>query len=467
MSPDTFTILTVDDEEPIRRTFKVLLKEYRLRQASSVTEARKILEREQVQLVLLDLSFPGEQGMDFLPEVRRLYPETDVIVVTSNGSATSGVKALKLGALDYMIKPFDKDEVRGKVQRLFEEERSRRRIAAYEQGEDSEARPLIGESPQIERVRQQIAKAATSDAPVLIQGESGTGKELVARAIHRQGGRRQNAFIGVNCGAFTATLVDSELFGHERGSFTGADRLRRGHFEIASGGTLFLDELCSLALEAQAKILRAIEEKTVIRVGGEKEVCVDPRIVAATNRDVHELVRVGKLREDLFYRLNVIPIAIPPLRERGKDILLLANHFLRRFAGKYGKDLRGFSPDLELALQMHAWKGNVRELENLVHRLAVDCDGPFLSGPVATRPEGTSSASAFIPSTNIPLGDAEDAFRRAYVRTIVDRFGGDAKQAAKALDTHCATVYRILQNEPERSARHEEPRSLPPMPQAP
>ena len=365
-------VLVVDDERSMCEMLGIMLRKegFDVAVAESRTAATAHLARNQADLVITDVRLPDGDGIEILRHVKAVSPETVVIVMTAFGSTETAVAALKLGAQDYLIKPFDIDELKIVVRNAFEREQLRqenlllRTEFRAQHGLDS----IVGKSPAMAAMFDLVRTVARTGSTVLISGESGTGKELVAKAIHTLSARRDAPFVSVNCGALPETLLESELFGHMKGSFTDAHQNRKGLFEAAHRGTLFLDEVGETPASMQVKLLRVLQEKRVRRVGDTAEVEVDVRIISATNRPLDALVKDGQLREDLYYRLCVIPIAIPPLRERLTDIPLLAEHFVRRFGLEMGKSVREVSPEAMLMLERHVWPGNVRELENVMER---------------------------------------------------------------------------------------------------
>jgi DNA-binding NtrC family response regulator len=373
------TVLIVEDEANMRRVLCALLERdgYRALEASDGAAALESLARESVDAILTDLRMPKLNGLELLEAVRRSHPEIPVIMLTAHGTVGSAVEALKQGAFDYLTKPFDPDEIR----HVMEKAVSTRRLAAREARLPADENPeplLVGASALLRDVRHVIERVAPTPATVLISGESGTGKEIVARSLHRASAVRAGPFVKVNCAAIPEGLLESELFGYEKGAFTGAGARKPGKFELADGGTLFLDEIGEMPLSAQPKLLRAIQEGRFYRVGGTETVHVSVRLVAATNRDLRTEVNAGRFREDLFYRLHVVPIELPPLRDRPEDIPTLARLFLERFSAKLQRPVTGIDPTAMDALRAHPWPGNIRELENAIERATLLCDGPTL-----------------------------------------------------------------------------------------
>ena len=426
-------ILVVDDEEPQRRVLAGFLRKagYEVEAVGGPDEALALVAARTVDLVLTDLRMPGKTGVELLEAVRGLNPEIPVVVMTAYGTVASAVDAMKRGAADYLGKPVDLDELEVLVTRTLERRALVSENKALREQVESRYR-LAGLETSNARMQEAInmaARAAASRATILIHGESGTGKELRARAIHYASPRRRGPLVAVNIAALAETVLESELFGHERGAFTGADREHRGRFELADGGTLFLDEIGDLPRGTQVKLLRVLQEQAFERLGGTRQIKVDVRLVAATHRDLDAMVRSGEFREDLFFRLNVVAITLPPLRERREDVPLLVDHFLRRFADE-GKP-RGISREAMDLLLKHDYPGNVRELENLVHRAVVLARGdtitiadlPLHLGGL--KPETKSDAGGF--------AERVMAFEKTLIDEALDKAGGVQTRAAAAL----------------------------------
>jgi len=364
-------ILIVDDEVSVRDSLRMIFKkDYQVIMAGSAEEAIIKVKSEEPDLIFLDIIMPEKDGMQALKEIRGMHPQIPVIMLTATKTLKTAVEAMKLGAYDYITKPFDVEELKLIAQKALES-RDLRRENRRLQGEVEERYHfdnIIGKSKEMRDIYATIRQIAEKNSTVLIHGESGTGKELVARAIHYNSHRKNKPFVAVNCAAIPETLIESELFGHEKGAFTDAQTRRIGHFELADQGTLFLDEVSELILPTQAKILRALQERDFVRVGGGKTISVDVRLISATNKNLEELMARGAFRSDLFYRINVVPVTIPPLRKRKEDILLLAKHFLDKHAGVGKKKI---SPEAMDILIAYDWPGNVRELENIIERIVV------------------------------------------------------------------------------------------------
>jgi DNA-binding NtrC family response regulator len=436
-------LLIVEDERAIRLALSGLLRRegYEVEQAEDGAEAVRRLAAEPFDLVLTDLALgEGPSGMDVLRAVRADQPETPVVMITAHGSEKIAVEAMKLGAEDYVPKPFDNDEIRLVVKRALErtamarENRMLRARLERDLGFDN----LIGSGAAMRGVFATIRKVAETDLTVLIRGESGTGKELVAQALHEHSARKQGPFVAVNCAAISRELVESELFGHEKGAFTGAEARRVGRFEAAEGGTIFLDEIGDMAPETQAKVLRVLQERSFERVGGSKPLAVDVRVVAATHRDLEREVAEGRFREDLYYRLKVVEIEMPPLRERREDLAALAARFLEELAERHGRARRQLSAAALAALSRHAWPGNVRELRNVVERAAVLASGEEIQAEDLALPAARDGAAAAPEGlANLPFGEAKRSaaaqFERSFLLRALRENGGNISRTAEAI----------------------------------
>ncbi len=436
----TARILVVDDERAIGIAIQRLLaaRGHEVETARSVEDALAALGRASFHLVLTDLGLGAGSGMDVLRWVREHVPETAVVMITAYGSERTAVEAMKLGAADYVPKPFDNDELELVVERVLEGVALRRDLARLQEQVTGSYRfeSIIGKSAAMQRVFDVVRKVADTDLTVLIRGPSGTGKELVANAIHYNSPRRKQAFIKVNCAAVSRELVESELFGHEKGAFTGAIATREGKFQAADGGTLFLDEVGDMPLETQAKILRALQEREIERVGGNKTIRVDVRVLAATNQDLEARVKSGVFREDLYYRLNVVGIVIPALRERPEDLPLLIEHFLAAAAERLRREPRALAPGAYRALLAHAWPGNVRELEHAVEQAMALSSGGTIE--LDDLPAAVRGAADTAPPADLGGGtsvkDAKqavvDRFERQYLAAALARHRGNISKAA-------------------------------------
>jgi two-component system NtrC family response regulator/two-component system response regulator HydG len=437
-------LVVIDDEVNAAAALETLLKEdgYEVARAHDARSGLSLLEKTEPDVVLTDLRMPGMDGLELLAKIKEIRPETMVILMTAYGTVKTAVKAMKLGAEDYLSKPIDVEELEVVLQKaldrkgLVEEARSLRERLEHKYRLDN----LVGESPEMLSVFKTIRQVAPSSASVLLLGESGTGKELFAQALHQNSPRRNKPFIKVACAALPETLLESELFGHEKGSFTGAVYTRAGRFEAADGGTLFLDEIGDITPTVQVKLLRFLEEREFERVGGNKTFKVDVRIVAATHRDLKKKLEEGSFREDLFYRLNVIEIHIPPMRDRPGDIPLLAHHFLRKYSDANAKDIKGISDDVLALLLSHSWPGNVRELENAMERAVVLTSEGVLTPshfPTLRRAAGADApkpaAGVAALGVRIPGSTLADLEREAILRTL-EAVGGSTSKAAAILD---------------------------------
>jgi DNA-binding NtrC family response regulator len=446
-------ILVVDDEEAIRLALVELLRSegHAVREAGSGDEALAALAGAPADLVLADLRMPGMDGMHLLAELRARFPGALVVLVTAQGDERTAVEALKLGAYDYIPKPFDNEEIRAvarsarELLALREENRRLRRELA------GEFRGMVGDSAAMRAVADTIRRAGSTDATVLVTGESGTGKELAARALHAESRRADAPFVALNCSALPAELIESELFGHVRGAFTGADRDREGVFEAADGGTLFLDEVGDLSPSAQAKLLRVIEEGRVTPVGTATARAVDVRLVAATNRPLDEMASRGEFREDLLYRLQVVTLRLPPLRERRADIPALAVHFIAELASRHERPVRSLSASARRALVAYDWPGNVRELRNVLERAVVLADGDEMDlAALPARVSGASIAPGPIEAAlaELPFTEAREraveAFERSFLAAALERHGGNVSATARSLGLHRQSLQKIL-----------------------
>ncbi|GAB4259966.1 sigma-54-dependent transcriptional regulator [Deferrisoma sp.] len=412
--------------------------------AGTVAEAVALLEREAFGVALLDVRLPDGDGLDLLRILLERQPDCSALVMTGHASVESAVEAMKIGAQDYLPKPFPTEVILLKLERLLraravEEELRELRTRAP----DTE---FVGQSPKVRRLLATVRTVAPKDASVLIQGESGTGKELVAEMLHRLSPRAGGPLVRVNCGAIPASLLEAELFGHEKGAFTGADRRRKGMLEQAHGGTLFLDEVGEIPPAMQVKLLRALQERRIRRVGGEAEIEVDFRLVTATNRDVADLVRQGEMREDFFFRIAVIPLEVPPLRDRPGDVALLAQHFIERLSRAHGTEPVRLSPEALELLERYPWPGNVRELENVIERLQVLTPGQTIAPrqlPLPIRSQ-TAPAGLFYEAmpTDLPLREAVKRFEVHYIRRVIEEEGGNKAAAARRLGVARETLWK-------------------------
>jgi DNA-binding NtrC family response regulator len=428
-------ILVVDDELNIRGALVTLLqkKQYQVRGAGTAEEALEQLETATSDLVLTDLKMPGMGGMEFLRQLKRKWPDTEVLVMTAFGSIATAVEAMRCGAYDYITKPIDRERFAVVVEKALEHRALACENKQLKDRLETTTRftQMVGESEPLLRVYSLVEMVADSDVTILLTGESGTGKELVARAIHLKSRRADGPFVTLNCGALPENLFESELFGYEKGAFTGATTNKMGRFELANGGSLLLDEVGELSLKSQVDFLRVLETKEFRRLGGTKIVKVDTRIVAATNRNLEEAVKEGHFREDLYYRLNVVPIHLPPLRERGDDIPLLVDRFMEEFSAQHRRDPKEISREALRLLRLYAWPGNIRQLRNLIERLVVTVKDPLIEADHLPEEIQASreDARTMVVSLGSPLKDIE---REAIRRTLTE-VTNHREKAAKLL----------------------------------
>jgi len=438
-------VLVVDDEKSMRDSMHMLLKDsYEVHLANSGKEAIQIIKKNPIDLVLLDIRLPEIDGIEILKIIKGIDDSIEVIMVTAVITVGKAVEAIRHGAYDYITKPFDIQALTEQVEKVIEkrallkENISLRKLIE----KDYQFEKIVGKSPEIREVFKIIDDVAQSNATILITGESGTGKELVAHAIHNRSPRKEKLFVAVNCAAIPENLLESELFGHEKGSFTGASDRQIGKFEIANGGTLFLDEVGSLPLTMQAKLLRAIQEKEIERIGSGKPLPVDVRLISATNSDLKTEIKNRRFREDLYYRLNVIPVHLPPLRERKEDIPLLASHFLNKYNHEFGKKIKGFKKEVLSLLTAYSWPGNVRELENLIERLVVLTKNGLIE--VEKLPSEIKGDKSCAPATaEAKLKDAIKKFESDFIRQALEKAGGKKGKAAELLGIHRNTLINL------------------------
>jgi len=446
-------ILVVDDERNIRTLCSRVLAgdQIEVHGVGTGKEGLQTADEVSPDLVLLDLRLPDMDGIDVLRSLKGRHPEIAVIIITGFGQIQSAVEAMKAGATDYLEKPFEHlDKLKLAVSRALEEVRARREIQRLHRLQEKEYRvdQLIGESEGTRRLRELIGKLARSEAAtILIHGESGTGKELVARGLHYESSRRDSPFMEVNCAAITETLFESELFGHEKGAFTDAKASKKGLMELADRGTLFLDEVSEMSLNSQAKFLRVLQERVLRRVGGTRDIKVDLRIIAATNRPLEMRVKDGQFREDLFYRLNVIPIHIPPLRERRDDIMPLARHFVMDANTRFHKSIKGFTPEAERLMVGYQWPGNVRELRNLIERLVILGTSELIEPQHLPVQFATQVRPAAVPESSSDEPRTLAEVERAYIAQIMQRVESNKSKAAKILGISRQTLRKKLMEE--------------------
>lgn len=444
-------ILVVDDEVNVIESFKQLLEgDYKVLTATNGEEALEKVEKENLDVVLLDIKMPGMDGIEVLRRIGELKENVDVIMVTAVNTMKTAIEAMKLGAYDYITKPFDVDEVIISIDKALEKRRLTRELS-YLRSEV--AKPvkfdnIIGTSEKMREVYEIVSEMTKNDSTVLISGESGTGKELIARAIHFNGLTKDRPFIAVDCASIPENLLESELFGHEKGAFTDATSQKLGRFELANQGTLFLDEIGNLRPDMQGKILRVLQEREIQRVGGVKTIKIDVRIISATNIDLKKAIKEGMFREDLYYRLNVVPIEIPPLRERKEDIPLLVRYFLEIFNREFGKRIKEISLEAMKFLMNYRWPGNVRELRNVIERLVALTKGEVISHErlpldiLLTVKAGKGNTG----EKGILLKEAREQFERQFIFGVLEKVNWNQTEAAKILGIHRNTLIMKIQN---------------------
>jgi DNA-binding NtrC family response regulator len=438
------TVLVVDDDSSIRQTMEAIVCSAGMKPltAASGEEGLQILRRSAVDIILLDVQLPGMGGLDVLRHVRETHPDVGVIVVSVVKDIPVAVEAIKLGALDYVTKDFSPGELSARVSKSLEHLRAARELAWLR--EEVAARGnkpmIVGRSPAMAAVVAVANKVAPKPVTILITGESGTGKEVLARFIHQHSDRAHGPFVAVNLPAMPSELIESSLFGHEKGSFTGATRQSYGKFELANGGTLFLDEIGELKLDLQAKLLRALQEREIERVGGARPIPIEVRVVAATNRQLDKLIGEGRFREDLYWRLKVVPIELPPLRSRREDIRELAEHFITRFAAAYGRPPQTLTDGAVALLQRYGWPGNIRELENLVERLVVVCDAPVVDETELPLEITVNAGLAREAERESTFNAAMSVFEKGYLRKVLAQMGWNRRRAAERLGIGYSTL---------------------------
>ncbi len=435
-------VLVVDDDEGLLHLLKMRLSAmgFSVTPCTTGQDALAAARQETFDIAVTDLRLRGEDGLDLTEDLLRTQPGLPVIILTAHGSIPNAVEAMQRGAFGYLTKPFDDKELKATLDKALSQQRMSREIQRLKSlvKELYGLENVIARSPAMQRLFQQVAQVADSDATILLVGETGTGKEVLARVIHTNSRRSKGPFVAINCAAIPETLFESELFGHVRGAFTSAMAAKRGFFQSANGGTLFLDEIGEMPLAMQVKLLRAVQEREVREVGAEQTTKVDVRIIAATNKDLGDAVKAGTFRHDLYYRISVVPLAIPPLRERKEDIPLLAQHFLKQSARLSKKDVRGFTPAAMHRLTVYPWPGNVRELENAMEKAVVmsrqDMITPELLPNVGTAPDVALK----------PLTEAKEEFERSYLRNVLQLTGGNISRAAQFAGRYRADFYKML-----------------------
>lgn len=438
-------ILIVDDEKPIRDSLKMVLDEegFTTSVASDGEDALQKLQAENFDVVISDIKMPKLDGIQLLEAAAKVSPDTFFIIMTAYASVKTAIEALRNGAYDYLIKPVEFDDVILRLKKLIEfknlsaENRALRQRLSYETGFVN----IIGNSEPMKKVFDVISQVAQTNSNILIMGKSGTGKEMVAKAIHQNSKRKDKIFLPINCGAISENLIESELFGHKKGSFTGASEDKLGLFKVADGGTLFLDEIAELPLNLQVKLLRALEDRAFFPVGGTKPVSTDVRLIAATNQDLFEKTKMGEFREDLFYRLNVVEIKLPTLNERRDDIPLLVNHFIEKFCKEMGKKILGVDNDTMKILLSHEWRGGVRELENVIERAVIFASKEMITpSNLADYLKTNAAQTGDIDS----LKDALRIFEKDHISKTIKKFEFNKEEAAKALDIGLSSLYRKM-----------------------
>ena len=442
--PPLKRILVIDDEENIRLVLKTLLRKhgYEVEVADGAEQALASLDAFGPDVILTDVRMPKMGGLDLLATLRAKNVHATVIVMSAYGNVDLALEAIKAGAYDYISKPFKPDEVVLALRKAEERELLRRENRALKEQikKEHQFETILAKSPQMQDVFKTISKIADYKTTVLISGESGVGKELVARAIHARSARKSGPFVAINCGAIPESLLESELFGHKKGAFTDASSDRRGLFEEAHEGTLLLDEIGELPLNLQVKLLRALQERIVFRVGDSKPEKVDIRVVAATNRVLEEEIRAGRFREDLYYRLNVVNVHLPPLRDRGEDILVIARYLLSRYTQEFRAPIKGFSPNCVIAMRKYPWPGNIRQLENHIKKAVVLADKTLLG------PEDLGITPDVLPAI-LPLTEAREKWQRDYINEILELNNGNRTKTARDLGVDPRTIFRHLEKE--------------------
>jgi two-component system response regulator HydG len=445
--PQRAEILLVDDEEALcTAAEKILAKEgYRVTSVNTAADGLAKFEREGYDLLITDLMLPDLEGIQVLKRAKELRPTVEVIVITGHATVEKAVEAMRLGAYDFIEKPLDRTALVKAVskavekQRLAEENRQLREELHQQRGEDA----LIGNSEGMVAVKKLIRQIAATDVSVLVQGESGTGKEVAADVLHNLSLRRDKGIVKISCAAIPETLLESELFGYERGAFTGAAGSKPGKFELADGGTLFLDEIAEMSPQLQAKLLRVLQDGRFQRLGSTKDIQVDVRVISATHVDIHQAIAEKKFREDLYYRLNVVHVTLPPLRQRSEDIPLLTEHFLKKYAARMRKDVRTVAAAAMEQLLNHSWPGNVRELENAIQRaIAVVAGDTIQSFQLVLLPSGSAAGQSFGPSVTIPIGLPMAEAEERIIHAALTHCDGDKEKAAKLLGISSRTLYR-------------------------
>jgi two-component system nitrogen regulation response regulator NtrX len=448
------TILIVDDEESVRKSLADVMRDegYEVVTAASGKEGIDLLHEAQPSIALLDIAMPDMDGIETLRRLKEIRPDLPVVMITGHGTIETAVKTTKLGAYDFIVKPPELQHLTLVVQHGIEESRLREENESLKKSIERR-HEIVGESEKIKALKHQIALAGPTNGWVLIHGESGTGKELVARAIHRASKRACGPFVEVNCAAIPQELIESELFGHEKGSFTGATGMKRGKFELANGGTIFLDEIADMSMATQAKVLRVLEGQEFQRVGGIKMLKADVRVVAASNKNLTDEIRRGTFREDLYYRLNVIPLEVPPLRQRDDDIPRLVRYFLQEFSTEYGQKTKTIDDDALALFVRYRWPGNVRELRNIIERLIIMVPGPALRAQDVPPPLRSLQQERLAPvlssegragHDHATLKDARAEFERVFIAQKLKEYGGNVSRTADAIGVERSNLHRKI-----------------------
>lgn len=446
------TILIVDDNEDLRSTLSDIIgsEGYTIMDAGDGNTALKLVKSSDPDLVLLDMKLPGMDGMKILEEIKKFDKNTIVIMLTAYGDVKGAVNAMKLGAFDYLTKPFDNEELLIIIKKALDTQNLSKEVESLRKQLDEKnlIGEVIGQSPEFSQVLKQVQIIAPTNMTVMIQGESGTGKEVICKLIHKLSLRKSQPLVAIDCGAIPDTLVESELFGHEKGAFTGADGPKQGKFEQAHGGTLFLDELTNLTEASQMKLLRVLQERKFQRLGGKKIIEADVRIIAASNVKLFDAVQSGKFRNDLYYRLNEFHINLPLLKDRKEDIPVLAKHFLDEANGELSKSVKGFSPESAKLLLSYSWPGNVRELKNVVRRAVLLCQAEYITTDDLDINTNTIHITSQSPSAEAPnsLEDATKQVERELILKALEQTGGNKIKAAKLLQMNRKTLYRKLKS---------------------
>ena len=438
-------ILVVEDEQAIRDALKMVLEEegYQTQAADDGKKAMELVNKNDFDIVITDLKMPEMDGMSLTRQIQQICPQTSVIIITAHGSLESAIEALRIGAYDYILKPFDFDDVLYKIKRLIKQKELilENQALRHEVEQKYSFSNIVGQSPQMKKIFDLIKKVANTKGNVLITGSSGTGKELVARAIHYNSDRKNKPFVAINCGAIVGNLMESEFFGHKKGSFTGAVRDKDGHFKMANEGTLFLDEIGDIPLHLQVKLLRAIEENEILPVGGNTPIKTNVRIIAATNRNLEEDLEKGTFRDDLFYRLNVVEIKLPSLNERREDIPLLVKHFIDKYNVELNRNIKNVDNETMRILLNYSWKGGIRELENVIERALILCEDEFI-----TKRDLPPNMTDIDYEADIPdrMKDAVATFEKKHIISILKRVDNNKEEAAKILDISLSSLYRKM-----------------------